>query len=162
MRIEQIKEKFDLDVGAPTPTILSNEHSLYLTFYISNVDPTWDGKTIHMRTDQDEGIVTVKFNRFEQFKFGSPNDEAMSGHPLYALGLKPHSIQKVIHSEWIKELKKINSVHPYHKDELFEKYEHYIFFFHDRCFEIVSEGYSIEENSKSNMKDEIKRISELL
>ncbi len=162
MKIEQIKEKFEIDVGAPTPTILSNEHNLYLTFYISNVDPNWNGKTTHMRTDQDEGIVTVKFNRFEQFKFGSPNDEAMSGHPLYELGLKPYSIQKVIDSEWIKELKNMNSVHPYHKDELFEKYEHFIFFFHDRCFEIVSESYSIEENSKSNMKDEIKRISELL
>ncbi|WP_282043361.1 hypothetical protein [Winogradskyella flava] len=162
MKIEQIKEKFDIDAGAPTPTILSNEINLYLTFYVSNVDPNWDGKSIHMRADQDDGIVTIKFDRFKQFKFGSPNDEAMSGHPLYELGLKPYSIQKVIDSEWIKELKKINSVHPYHKDELFEKYEHFIFFFHDTCFEVVAESYSIQENSELNLRDEIQRISKLL
>ena len=162
MRIEQITEKFQIDVGAPTPTILSNEHNLYLIFYVSKVDPNWDGTTIHMRTEDDEGIVTVKFDRFEQFKFGSPNDEAISGHPLYKLGLEPYSIQKVIDSEWIKELIKMNSVHPYHKDELFLKYEHFIFFFHDRCFEIVAEGYSIEEKSELNMRTEIERISKLL
>mgnify|MGYP003677813958 CR=1 FL=1 len=162
MRIEQITEKFQIDVGAPTPTILSNEHNLYLIFYVSNVDPNWDGTSVNMRTEEDEGIVTAKFDRFAQFKFGSPNDEAISGHPLYELGLEAYSIQKVIDSEWINDLKKMNSVHPYHKDELFEKYEHFIFFFHDTCFEIISEGYSIEENTKSNMRDEIERISKLI
>jgi len=162
MKIEQIKEKFNIDVGAPMPTILSNEHNIYLIFYVSNVDPNWDGTTVHMRTKKDNGIVTVKFNQFVQFKFGNPNDEAMEGHPLYKLGLEPYSIQKVIDSEWIKELIKINSAHPYYKGEHFSEDEHFIFFFHDTCFEIVSEGYSVEENPKRTMKDEIKRIGELL
>ena len=162
MRIEQITEKFQIDVGAPTPTILSNEHNLYLIFYVSIVDANWDGTSVHMRTEKDEGIVTVKFDRFAQFKFGSPNDEAISGHPLYKLGLEAYSIQKVIGSDWVNELKKMNSVHPYHKDESFEEYEHFIFFFHDTCFEIVAKGYSIQENSESNMKDEIQRICKLL
>jgi len=69
---------------------------------------------------------------------------------LYNLGLEPYSIQKVIGSEWIRQLKEMNSVHPYHKEEQFEKYEHFIFFFHDTCFEVVGEGYSIDENSESN------------
>jgi hypothetical protein len=56
----------------------------------------------------------------------------------------------------------MNSVHPGHKDKYFEKYEHFIFFFHDSCFEIVAEEYTIEENSESNMKDEIRRIAELI
>jgi len=162
MRIERISEKFDIDVGAPTPTILSNEHNLYLIFYVSKVDPNWNGKTIHMRTEEDEGIVTIKFDRFAQFKFGNPNDEAISGHPLYKLGLEPYSIQKVIDSEWIKELIKMNSVHPYHKNEHFSKYEHFIFFFHDTCFEIAAEGYTILENSEINMRDEIQRIGKIL
>ena len=115
-----------------------------------------------MRTEKDDGIVTIKFDRFAQFKFGNPNDEAMEGHPLYDLGLEPYSIQKVIDSEWIKELTKMNSIHPYHKDEQFDKFEHFIFFFHDTCFEIVAEGYSIEENSESNMRDEIQRIGKLI
>jgi hypothetical protein len=162
MKIEQINEKFDIDVGAPMPTILSNEHHIYLIFYVSNIDPNWDGSTVHMRSENDEGIVTIKFDRFAQFKFGNPNDEAINGHPLYELGLQPFSIQKVAESEWIKELTKMNSVHPYHNDEQFSKYEHFIFFFHDTCFEIVAEGYSVEQSSEMTMKDEIQRIGELL
>jgi hypothetical protein len=162
MKIEQIKEGFDIDIGAPMPTILSNEHHIYLIFYVSNVAPIWDGSTVHIRTENDEGIVTVKFERFAQFKFGNPNDESINGHPLYELGLQPYSIQKVNESEWIQELIKMNSVHPYHKDELFSKYEHFIFFFHDTCFEIVAKGYSIEENPETTIKDEIQRIGKLL
>ncbi len=162
MKIEQIKEGFDIDVGAPMPTILSNEHHIYLIFYVSNIDPNWDGLTVHMRTENDKGIATIKFERFAQFKFGNPNDESINGHPLHKHGLQPYSIQKVNESEWIKELVKMNSVHPYHKDEQFSKYEHFIFFFHDTCFEIVAEGYSIEQSPKSTMKDEIQRIGKLL
>ena len=162
MKIEQIKERFEIDVGAPMPTILSNEHDIYLIFYVSSIDPNWDGSTVHMRTENDDGIVTVKFNRFAQFKFGNPNDESIIGHPLYKLGLQPYSIQKVIESEWIRELIKMNSVHPCHKEEQFSKFQHFIFFFHDTCFEIVAEGYSIEQNSETTMKSEIQRIGILL
>ncbi len=162
MKIEQIKEKFEIDIGAPMPTILSNEYNLYLIFYVRNRIPDWDGKTVHLRTEKDEGIVTVKFDRFIQYKFGYPNDEAIEAHPLYKLGLEPYSIQKVVDSEWISELKKMNSVHPSHNDKRFDKYEHFIFFFHDTCFEIVAEGYSLVENSESNLSDEIQRIGKLL
>ena len=86
----------------------------------------------------------------------------MEGHPLYDLGLEPYSIQKVIESEWVKELTKMNSVHPNHKDEHFSNYKHFIFFFHDTCFEIVAESYSIEENCKPSMKEEIQRVGKLL
>lgn len=162
MKIEQIKEKFEIDVGAPMPTILSNEHNLYLIFYIKNIDPSWEGKTVHVRTEKDDGIVTIQFDRFAQFKFGNPNDEAIEGHPLYDLGLEPYSIQKVLESEWIKELIQMNAVHPSHQDKYFAKYEHFIFFFHDTCFEIIAEGYSVEEQSASNMRDEINRVAQLL
>ena len=162
MKIEQISEDFEIDIGAPTPTILSNERTVYLIFYVSNIDPDWDGSTVHARSDKDSGIVTIRFDRFAQFKFGSPNDETIEGHPYYKYGLQPYSIQIAKDSEWIEELRKMNSVHPYHEDKKFEKYNHYIFFFHDRCFEIVSEGYSVEERSSRNMRDEIIRVSQSL
>ncbi len=162
MKIEQINESFKIDVGAPIPTVLSNEHTVYLIFYVSHVDPSWDGSTINVRSNEDNGIVTIRFDRYAQFKFGSPNDEAIEEHPFYKYGLQPYSIQIVKDSEWIEELKKMNSVHPYHEDRKFEKYDHYIFFFHDSCFEIVSEGYSVEERSSRSMKDEIMRASHSL
>jgi len=47
MKIEQITENFKIDTGAPTPTILSNEHKLYLVFYTEKIDPNWKGETFH-------------------------------------------------------------------------------------------------------------------
>jgi len=162
MKIEQIKEKFKIDTGAPMPTLLSNEHHVYLTFYVRHIDPNWDGKSVHVRSKKDSGIVTVQFHQFAQFKFGNPNDEAIEGHPYYTHGLQPYAMQIVQDSNWIKQLCQMNSVHYNHKDEYFSNYKHYIFFFHDTCFEIVATGYTIEENCLSNMKEEIKRISALL
>ncbi|UJH91712.1 hypothetical protein LZ575_03230 [Antarcticibacterium sp. 1MA-6-2] len=162
MHIKQIKEGYTIDAGAPMPTILSNEHQIYLIFYVSMVNPDWNGPRINERTESDERFVTIKFDRYAQFKFGNPNDEAISGHPLYKFGLQPYSVQKVVESEWIKELTKMNSIHPYHNNEQFTKYQHFIFFFHDTCFEIVAEGYSIEQSEELTLKDEIQRVVKFL
>lgn len=148
MKIEQITEKFQIDPGAPMPTILSNDYKLYLIFY--------------KRGNKDDEIVTIMFDGYAQVKYGSPNDEAINGHPYYSLGLEAYSIQKVIDSDWIKALTKMNAVHPRHKDEHFSKYQHYIFFFHDSCFEIVAEEYVVESNPLPNMQDEIQRVAKLL
>jgi len=113
MRIEQISESFKINPGAPVPRILSNEHTVFLIFYL----------------DCGEKIVTVKFNKFVQYKFGNPNDEAIAGHKYYKLGLEPYSIQKVIDSDWIEELRMMNSIHPYHEDKLFLTYSHYYLLF---------------------------------
>ncbi len=162
MRIEKVEETFDIDVGAPMPTILSNEHNLYLIFYIVQKGQFSVKKPKEILREKDDALVTVKFDKFAQFKFGNPNDEAIEGHPLYNLGLEPYSIQKVVESEWIKDLIKMNSVHPYHRNDQFDKFEHFIFYFHDTCFEIVADGYSIEQTYESNIKDEIRRISNLI
>lgn len=162
MKIEEINTGFQIDVGAPTPTILSNEQEVYLIFYINTPDPNWDGTYVNVRSNDDEGISTVKFSQFAQYKFGNPNDEAISGHPYYKNGLQAYTIQEVKESDWVEELRKMNSVHPCHKDEHFKKYKHFIFFFHDSCFEIVCANFEILENTKPNLKEEIKRISELI
>ena len=48
MKIEQLKEKFEIDVGAPMPVLLSNEHNVYLVFYIDSAPQHWleDAKTL--------------------------------------------------------------------------------------------------------------------
>lgn len=162
MRIEQIKESFRIDAGAPLPRILSNELWLYVIFYIRKVDPNWDGSYVKVRDKSDEGIITLKFNLFAQFKFGNPNDETIEGHPYGELGLEPYSFQKLIDSDWIEQLKNMNAVHPQHKDEYFEKYNHYILFFHDTCLEIVAKGYEVLEGCEQQMGPEIARIGNLL
>ncbi len=162
MRIEELKTDFQIDVGAPTPVILCDEHTLFLTFYGRRIDPDWDGSSIHVRTIEDEGIITVRFLNYWQFKFGYPNDEAIDGHPYYKLGLRPYSTQELFDSDWIEDLRKMNSVHPYHKDQRFQNLRHLIFFFHDTCFEIACDGFEVENEHRPSMKEEIQRISDVI
>lgn len=162
MEVKKVNTNIQIDIGAPTPTLLSNEHEVYLTFYVQIIDPNWDGTTVNIRESSDEGIATIKFTKYAQFKFGNPNDEAITGHPLYKYGLQAYSIQEVINSNWIEELKRMNSVHPHHKDSSFELYKHFIFFFHDRCFEIVCEKFEEIQDRKSTLKEEIERLSKIL
>ena len=162
IEIIQMQEEFDIDVGAPMPIVLSNEFDVYLTFYKHIPIPGWDGSTINVRTAEDSGVVTVKFEKYRQFKFGSPNDEAIGGHPYASFGLRPYAIQEVLNSDWVEFLRKQNSIHPSHDDKWFESSRHFIFFFHDTCFEIVCDKYTIDNNSKPKIEQELERICKLL
>ncbi|MEP1069029.1 MAG: hypothetical protein ABJG99_09790 [Crocinitomicaceae bacterium] len=162
MKIKELNIGLQIDVGAPTPTILSSEHEVYLIFYVDKPNPNWNGTYVNVRSNSDDGIVTVKLSQYAQFKFGNPNDEAINGHPYYKHGLQPYAIQEVLESDWIEDLRHMNSVHPYHKDEHFKTYRHLIFFFHDTCFEIVCRNMEILDNTEPTLKKEIKRISELI
>ena len=92
-------------------------------------------------------------------KYGWPNDEVFNGHPYYDLGLKPYAFYEVINSDWIEEIKKRNSIHPRHSSELFEKDSHFIFYFHDSCFEIISKDFSIEVFKSRPLNDVAKEKS---
>ena len=158
IRLVEILKELQSDVGAPSPKVISDEHNVYLLFYLNAKDPNWDGTYVHVRDDNDLGIALVTFKHFDEFKFGGPNDEAISGHPYYGAGLKPYSIHKVENSDWIEQLEKQNSVHPYHKPEKYHELQHLIFFFHDTCFEIVCKDYSYELLSEIKMKEKMKEV----
>jgi len=73
------------------------------------------------------------------FQFGSPNDEALGGHPLVRFGLKFYSVHKVENSPWISELEKRNAVHPRHNRESFLRDSvHFVFTFQDSTLECVA------------------------
>jgi hypothetical protein len=132
------------DIGAPLPIILSDERFVYLFYYLEN-NENWDGTYVNARNgDIDKGIACIKFNGCRQYKFGSPNDETIEGHPLYKYGLRAYAFFEVKNSEWVKTLMQMNRVHPRHKDEYFNNCRHFIYFFHDDCFEIVCDSYSYE------------------
>jgi hypothetical protein len=75
--------------------------------------------------------------------FGPPNDEAFSGHPLAARGLKPYSVFEIEKSSWLRALVRMNSVHPYHKVERFADLRHWVFSFHDTTFECIASSFDI-------------------
>jgi len=148
-KMDQVLEPIDTipqcDIGAPSPHIYADEMFVYLFYYFYENDKNWNGTYVNIRnSNTEEGVVCITFNYYLQYKFGSPNDEAIKGHPLYKYGLKAYKFFELRNSEWIKSLMEMNRVHHFHKDENFKKYKHFIYFFHDTCFEIVCESYSYE------------------
>lgn len=89
-----------------------------------------------------EQIVVIHFPLVKQIQFGSPNDEALGGHPLVRLGLKHYQIHRIDNSPWLAELEQRNAIHPRHdKQRFLEDAIHYVFTFQDSTLEcIVVEG----------------------
>lgn len=90
----------------------------------------------------DEETAVIQFPLVKTFQFGSPNDEALGGHPLTKFGLKYYSVHRIDNSPWIAELEQRNSIHPRHDKERFIKDAvHYVFTFQDSTLEcVVNEG----------------------
>ena len=110
------------EAGAPEPQIFADDTNFVLRYFTAN-----------------EKIAVIVFPMVNIFKFGSPNDEALGGHPLYKNGLKFYSVHEVKNSTWVQELEKQNSVHPQHDKQSFLKdKKHYIFTFHDSTLECVA------------------------
>ena len=143
----EIKSIPQSSIGAPLPTILASENNLYLIYYLEETLESWDGKSIRMITVNSEGesLVIITFNRIYTHLFGPPNDEAISGHPLFNRGLKSYSAYEIKNSSWIKELEKMNSIHPQHNKENFIKDKrHFIFTFHDSTFECIAKDLQFD------------------
>lgn len=138
-------------VGAPLPVVLSDEHKILLAYIAENTPPDWDGAHVRVidPSTSSEPLVLVEFNSYSLFKFGLPNDEAFAGHPLASRGLHPYGAFQIENSSWIRQLERMNSVHPDHKPESFSQLRHFIFAFHDSTFECVAERFTASEHQGS-------------
>ena len=90
----------------------------------------------------DDLIHVLKFDT-RALKYGSPNDEARSGHPLSKYGPLLYGLYEVENSPWISEQVKANRVHDRHQDSMFDGLKHHIVCFKDVMFEVT--GLSFEE-----------------
>ena len=133
------------DVGAPLPALVSDERALVLLYIVSGRDPDWDGTYVRAVSPSSDGVpvAVVRFRRPACHTFGPPNDEAFEGHPLAGRGLNPYAAFEVENSSWVRQLERVNSVHPYHRPEYFASYRHFVFAFHDSTFECVAEGFGV-------------------
>jgi len=131
-------------VGAPCPMILAREGSACLAYFLEKTPPGWDGSSVRILDTEtaDEPVALVAFTHLRAHLFG-PNDEVFSGHPLASRGLKPYRVFEIIESSWIRSIERMNSVHPYHRPELFAELRHFVFAFHDSTFECVSRSFSV-------------------
>lgn len=140
-----IHTTFPQDTGAPVPYVLSNGNKTYLLYYIGTGSPDWDenAKAIQVMDPHSKDYVAfIQFERCYSFRFGGVNDEVLYGHPLYEHGLENYEMHEIIHSSWIRDQKKINSVHSNYKQEHWDARKHYLYTFHDEIFECIAEGYN--------------------
>jgi hypothetical protein len=136
----------DHSPGAPMPQILANDDSLVLGYYVA---------------PGGEEYAIVKFISPRAHYFGSPNDEALSGHPLEERGLGPYGVFEVRNSSWIRALEQMNRVHPSHNASRFRALRHFVFTFHDTTFECVADGAVLVTKFPSEVET-VKKISSLM
>jgi hypothetical protein len=121
--------------GSPNPYLLQSDNKAFLVYKIKN---------------EPHKFAIVEWVQCRGAVLGGLNDEAISGHRLWNKGLKDCLFAaEVKHSSWIEELRKENSVHPYHDDEMFSSLRHYILLLKDSTFECIAAPYIIEVVEKS-------------
>ena len=144
-RVEDLSGLPQSSVGAPLPIVIADEKDTYVAYLVENTPEGWDGSTVRtLDYGSDESVAIVHFRSAHATKFGPPNDEAFAGHPLAAKGLRPYGAFRIYESSWIRELERMNAVHPYHQPERFDALQHVILTFHDSTFEVVAEDFSVE------------------
>ncbi|MPZ32846.1 MAG: hypothetical protein GEV13_17940 [Rhodospirillales bacterium] len=124
-RVEELKDLPQQSGGAPVPLLLAEDSELVLAYLTSS--------------SSDE-VAIVEFDLVAAHYFGPPNDEALSGHPLYKKGLRAYGAYEVKNSSWIRALERMNRVHPNHRPTMYSRDRHFIFAFHDTAFECVAHG----------------------
>lgn len=126
---------------------VAGEHALRLAYYVEEQRLTapWNAAAARPNEpgESDELCALVRFTRPYAHMFGPPNDEAFSGHPLAARGLRPYRVFEIESSSWIRALERMNSVHPNHRPERFGNFKHFVFAFHDATFECVAQTFDI-------------------
>ena len=132
MKLIELDIPLAIDPGATMPEIAADEHNLSVSFYLL------DG-------EHEKG--KLNFFHVLQFTFGYPNEEAINGHRYYKDGLMPFMFVEILNSEIIAGITQTNRIHPFHKDEMFAKYKHYVFPFHDTTLEVIAKSYEFEKIS---------------
>lgn len=143
--------KIDLGVlwdgGAPLPHLVSNGPTAVLIAHSSEPDPDWDGTYVRIVSPSDsepDWFVVLTFTGCASVRFGSPNDEALHGHPLATYGPSEYRAHKVMNSPWLEEQIRANSVHPYHSEARWRELTHYFLVFHDETFEALAQTVHAE------------------
>jgi hypothetical protein len=160
-RVVELTDLPQSSVGAPLPVVLGDEHVTLLAYIVQDKPHDAGGRVL---TDGDlamlvEQVALVEFKGCQSCMFGSPNDEAFAGHPLANRGLHPYSAFRINDWSWIRQLERMNSVHPFHKPERFQRLNHFVFAFHDSTFECVAEDFtvSVHQGSLESMLPKMQR-----
>jgi hypothetical protein len=150
-------------LGAPLPLVLADDSRLVLAYIVHEPDPAWDGTWTEIVSPEspDALIALVAFPVYYASSFGPPNDDALSGHPLYPRGLRPYGAYEVLRSTWIRRLERMNAVHPQHRPERYASRRHFVFTFHDSTFECVADRFDVSTR-RGSLRDSLLEMQRLL
>jgi hypothetical protein len=136
-------------VGSPRPFVIADEMTVVLAYYLE-IQEIWERpESERGNAGGDEPFAIVLLKRCTAHMFGPPNDEAFAGHPLASRGLSPYGAYRIDRSSWIRQLERINSVHPRHQPERYRQLDHLVFAFHDSTFECVCQGFEARTSQGS-------------
>ena len=129
---------FEPEAAVSEALLLQTEHAAIFTFHAMRPMP--DGRR------EDAGYGIVELDLCSLTKFGYPNDEALSGHPLHGRGLGGYGVYEVRNSSWIRLMTEQNRVaFPKTPDST---QRHFIFTFHDSTFECIARGLRASLSTK--------------
>jgi len=145
-RVVELRDVPQSSVGAPCPVVVASEHHLFVAYLVQEAPAGWDGTTVRVVGPDTTGepAAMIRFVNYYATMFGPPNDEAFEGHPLAERGLHPYGAFEIVDSSWVRQLERMNSVHPYHEPEVFKSYRHFVLAFHDSTLECIARGYTTE------------------
>jgi len=151
------------DVGAPSPMIVCDEAHLLLAYLVNEQHCAWESDSVlNLSGETGEHIAIVTLHHPTAHMFGLPNDETLSGHPLYSRGLRWYSVWEVQASSWIHQFERVNAVHEQHSPQRFlANKRHFIFTFHDSTFECIAHGFTYKV-VRASFSDAIMKMAETL
>ena len=102
--------------------------------------------------DEDERCVVFVWSGTRSACLADPNDEAISGHRLYAHGLERVLwAGQVRESDLIRDLERRNRVHPHHDASRFASLEHHVLLLKEQVAEVVAEAVEVRRLTGSTL-----------
>lgn len=133
MRTKVWTDPPQMDTGAPMPVIYAGEGGLLLAYIVSKPE----------LNDALEEYAVVKFEGVLQHTFGYPNDEALSGHPLFEAGLQFYAFNEVVESPCLAELGRRNAIAFPGTESHFMSFRHWLVTFHDESLEVIARSAKV-------------------
>jgi len=104
--------------------------------------------------DDDRRWVVIRVHGCRGIVVGPPDDEARSGHRLFARGLDTCTAAgEVRQSRWIADLAAVDSVHALHRPEEFADLRHWILLFEENTVECVGTSLSVSRETSISFPD---------
>ena len=156
---ERVDLEVTWDAGSPMPVLLSGLRT-FVAFYLSAHDLPTGGADLRVRDPRaDYGIGVVEFKRMTSIKIGSPNDEALRGHPLWGSGLEFYGAHEVKNSPWITELMEVDRAHERFDGSQWSGRHHFMLTFHDETLECVANWTVTRTAPGATMPEVLVRLS---